>query len=406
MSNHQPPFSLHLAALALPVMLFAAPANADSLDTWNVYLGSSVSYDKNLFHLSSSANPELLIGRSDKSDTITATTLGIKVDKPYSLQRFELDLNLVNYNYQKFHYLDFTALNYDAAWRWSLTPSLKGNLSAGRQEAMNSFADTQNYRTQNVRTNDSYRADADLDVGAGWHLLGGAFRNARKNSQPYLQERDNTITSSELGVRYDFTSGSSLGYLNRIGRGTYDNLSEPSVPLLLDNRFDQVENLLFVNWPITAKTSLNARIGELERKHEHFAARDFNGTVGTLSVNWAITGSTRLLAGWTRNLASYETANSSYTTIDRYFLNPVWQISTKTALRLRYDLVDQQFSGAGTGPAIERHDRERIALLAFDWQAMNALSLTASLTNDRRTSSETGRDFKDTIALVSFMLSF
>ena len=406
MPNHLPCSRRQTVALA--GFLFFTTANADSLDTWNVSVGTSVSHHRNIFHLSDSADVRALTGSSSRSDVVTASNVGLKVSKPYSLQRFELDANLVKYDYRKFDYLDFTATNYAAAWRWSLTPNLRGNLTGSRQESLNSFTDNRNFRTRNIRTNDNYRFDADLDLSAGWHLLGGAFQTRRKNSDTFIQERDNTVTSSELGGRYDFTSGTSLGYLNRTGRGTYDNLDQPiPFPTLLDNKFSQTENLVFMSWPITAQAGLSGRIGQLKRKHDHFSARDFSGTIGSLNLNWAPGGKYKVKAGWARSLSSYETAYSSYSRIDRYFVSPVWQISAKTALRFGYDFIKQDYLG-GIAPnaATGRSDKERIALIAFDWQAMDSLSLSASFTDDKRTSNIAGMDYEDQVALISLQFGF
>lgn len=394
--------------VALAATLIGTDANADSLDTWNVSAGTSVSHHRNIFHLSDSADVQRLTGGNDRSDVVTATNVGLKVAKPYSLQRFELDLNFVKYNHRRFDYLDFTATNYAAAWRWSLTPRLHGNLSSSRQESLNSFTDNQNFRVRNVRTNDDYRFDADLDLGASWHLLGGAFQSKRKNSATFIQERDNTVTSSEFGGRYDFSTGTSLGYLNRTGRGTYDNLDQPiPFPTLLDNKFTQTENLALMSWPITTQTSLNGRVGQMKRKHNNFPARDFSGMVGAIDLNWAVGGKSHTKVGWTRTLSSYETVYSSYSRIDRYFVNPVWQVGAKTALRFRYDFLKQDYLG-GIAPdaATGRSDKERVALIAFDWQAMDSLSLSASFTDDRRTSNIVGMDFKDQIALFSLQFGF
>jgi exopolysaccharide biosynthesis operon protein EpsL len=407
MSNLKNRFSQRFVAMALPGLLFVPMASADSLDTLNVHLGSSVSYDKNLFHLSPSANTQALLGTSNRADTITATTLGLSINKPYSLQRFELDLNVVNYDYRRFDFLNFTAINYDAAWRWNLTPRLKGNLVFARQEALNNFSDSQNYRSRNVRVNESYRLDADLDVGGEFHLLGGTLRSVRTNSQTFIQERDNTVTSGEIGIRYDFTSGASLGFLHRSGRGSYDNLDQPlPMPVLLDNGFDQTESLVSMAWPITAKTSLNGRIGYLERKHDHYAARDFSGMVGGLNLNWEVTGNTRLNAGWTRNLSSYESRDSSYVTSDRFFISPLVQITAKTALRARYDYILQDYDGAIESTATTRSDKERMAMLALDWKPINALSLSASMTRHTRSSTADDRDFKDSIYMLGLRFDF
>jgi exopolysaccharide biosynthesis operon protein EpsL len=408
MPNHFPCTCQRDAVLAIAGLLLATAANADSLDTWNVSVGTSVSHDRNVFHLSDTADAQALTGSSDKSDVVTASNVGLKVSKPYSLQRFELDLGLVKYDYRKFDYLNFTATNYAAAWRWSLTPNLRGNLSSGRRQSLNSFTDNQNFRTRNIRTDDNYRFDADLDLSAGWHLLGGAFQTRRKNSATFIQERDNTVTSSEFGGRYEFSSGTSLGYLNRTGRGTYDNLEQPiPFPTLLDNKFAQTENLVFMSWPITVQTGLSGRIGQLKRKHDNYSARDYSGMVGGLDLNWVPGGKSHFKAGWARSLSSYETLYSSYSRIDRYFVSPVWQVGAKTALRFRYDYIKQDYLG-GIAPdaATGRSDGERVALIAFDWQALDSLALTVSFTDDKRTSNIVGRDFKDRIALFSLQFGF
>lgn len=396
-----------LAALALAGLLCGSAAHADNLDSWNVYIGTNVTYYSNLFLLPSSANAQLLIGTSDKSDILTATTLGLKVSKPYSLQRFELDLNLVDYRYRNFDYLNFTAPNYTAAWRWSLTPYLTGNLSSSYQESMNNFYDTRNFRQQNLRTYQNQRFDADLDLGAGWHLLGGVTQDVSENSEIFVAEGDTTINSLEAGGRYVFPSGTIVKYINRTGRGVYDNRPVPIPVVQLDNQFDQTINELSLNWPITGKTSLNGRIGWLDRSHDTFTSRDFSGTIGALSVNWNVTAKTRISGGWTRQLSAYETLYSSYTVTDSFYVNPVWQMSAKTALRFRYDYATIDYKGAIEPTSLNgRNDTLNTALLAVDWQPLNALSLSATVTDSRRTSSAPDSDYKNATAGINVQFSF
>ena len=395
------------ALLALAGLLGASVARADNLDTWNLFVGTNVTYYSNLFLLPSSANPQLLIGTSDKSDILTATTLGLKVSKPYSMQRFELDLNIVDYRYRNFDYLNFIAPNYTAAWRWSLTPYLTGNLSSSYQESMNNFYDTRNFRQQNLRTYENQRFDADLNLGAGWHLLGGVTQDVSKNSEIFVAEGDTTINSLEAGGRYDFTSGTNLKYINRTGRGVYDNRPVPVPVVLLDNQFDQTINELSLKWPITNKTSLDARIGWLDRSHDTYTERDFSGTIGALSVNWNITDKTLIRGGWTRQLSSYETLYSSYTVTDSFYVNPVWQMSAKTALRFRYDYATIDYQGAIAVTAFNgRNDTLNTTLLAVDWQPLNALSLSATVTDSRRTSNTPNNDYKNATAGINVQFSF
>ena len=372
-----------------------------------MFVSADVTYNNNLFLLPPSANTALLIGNSRKSDIITATTFGLKVNKPYSLQRFELDLNIIDYRYKNFDYLNFTAPNYSAAWRWSLTPYLHGNLTSSRQESMNNFSDTRDYKRQNLRTYENQRFDAEFELGGGWHLLGGVTQDVSKNSIIFVAEGDTTINSLEAGARYQFPSGTNLGYINRTGRGTYDNRPFPIPVILLDIQFDQSVNELSLKWPITDKTSLDARLGWLDRGHDTFTERDFSGAIGAFNLNWNVTAKSVVRGGWTRQLAAYETLYSSYTVNNSFYFNPVWQISAKTALRFRYDYMTINYLGAIAPAAFNgRSDKLKNALLAFDWQPLNALVLSATVTENRRTSSVPDNDYKNATAGINVQFNF
>lgn len=389
------------------LLLGASSVLADELDTWNVLIGSSVTHDSNLFRLSESSDTQALLGTSKRSDTIFTNNLGVKIQKPYSLQRFELDINLTDYRYKTFDYLDYTAKNYSAAWRWSLTPDLRGNLSIKRQQSLNNYSDYQNYDKQNLRTEEERRFDADLDVGAGWHVSGGVFESTRKNSAQFIEEGDTALVSSEAGLRHVFTSGASVGYLNRIGRGSYENRPQPISNRMLDNKYSQVDNELTFKWPITAKSTLDARIGWRERNHEHYSARDYSGLIGKLNLDWNISAKTRLTGEWNRELSSYQSQLSSYWIADRFTVSPIWQISAKTALRLRYDYIRRNYRAAVIASSLsDRRDNQHTGLIAFDWQPMTSLSLSASVSGEKNSSNQPNGGYKDTVGAINAQLSF
>ena len=82
--------------IGLVLLMGAGTVFADAQDTLNLTVGASLMHDDNLFRLSSDANPQALLGTSQKSDTIRVTTVGLKFAKDYSLQRFELEASLVD----------------------------------------------------------------------------------------------------------------------------------------------------------------------------------------------------------------------------------------------------------------------------------------------------------------------
>jgi len=76
-------------ALTLSALPFCVVA--DELDTIQLNASLNKTYDDNIFRQSSNAI----------SDVITITTLGFRVDKTYSLQRFTLDASYTNFKYNR-----------------------------------------------------------------------------------------------------------------------------------------------------------------------------------------------------------------------------------------------------------------------------------------------------------------
>jgi len=396
-----------MLATLLTTSNMVPPANADTDDTFKVTAGYSVRHESNLFHLSDGTDPQAAVGRSSKSDDIGIATVGLRLDKRYSLQRVELEANLVDYRYSTFDYLDFTARNYAAAWRWQLTPALQGNLTSTRTEALNSFNDYTNYRVRNIRTDETHRLDGVLEVDGAWRLLGGVAYVERTNSEPFLEEGDNRLNTIEAGVRRDFTSGSSLSLLVRQGRGEYFNRPALSPVHQLDNGFDQREQEIRLSRPAGGKTTLYGRLAHVERLHDHFPARDYSGMVGNVSVAVRATDKILLSGGVAHELTPYQSDTSSYASTDRVTLAGQWRMTAKTTLRGQYDFARRDYRGAiASTPDGERSDTQRAAKLALEWQPYRAVLLSVAVEKEERDSNQPGYDFTNSTGTVSAQFSF
>jgi exopolysaccharide biosynthesis operon protein EpsL len=383
--------------------LFCLSAQADELDTLQFYASENVQHDSNPFRLSDSADAQALIGTPSRSDTIAVTTLGFKLNKPVGLQRFELDVNLEDHRYKRFTNLDFTGVNYAAAWRWSFTPALHGNLTSDRREYVDTTADLQNFGQLNRRTARSTLLDAEYEVDGAWRVLGGVFDRVSTSSQSTF-EGDSKVRGLEVGARRVFSSGTSLAYRFRNGRGESSDIAQSFAPA---GDFKDREHEVRLDWTPSGKTTVQARLAHFDRKHDALAARDFSGVVGQADVNWAVTGKTSVLWGAARELGSYQTDTSSYYQGYRFFVAPTWKATEKIAVRLRYDHGVRDFRGPLLGVvAIDRKDTTRLASLALEWQAARALKLVGSVQRDKRTSNAPGVDYVSNSVGVLAQLSF
>lgn len=374
---------------------FSQPSDLPPILQFRV--GQSLMRDSNVFR-----SPEA----TRRSDIYGMTTLGVKFDKRYSLQRLELDVYAQDYQYQDFSELDFTALNYDAAWRWSFTPKLRGNLTADRREFVDNTADALvgpgGISAVNRRTESALGADAEYELGAAWRLVAGAFERELENTRT-TAEADSTVTGAEAGVRYVFRSGNALDYRFRRGDGEYQGQVGAGLP----QDFTDSEHEVRFEWAPTGRTSLQGRLAERDREHKGAPDRDFSGLTGRINVNWVLSGKTQLDAGFIRELSSYQTATTNYYEGDRFYVSPVWRPTAKTALRLRLEQGTRDYKGAPAGQvASGRRDKTALASLGVEWEALRALTLAATVQRDRRTSNTDGADYRANTLGVSALFRF
>jgi exopolysaccharide biosynthesis operon protein EpsL len=375
----------------------------DASQTLELRVGQRFEYDSNVFRLSSSADTAALLGTSSRSDLYGVTTLGMKFDKRYSLQRLELDIYAQNYRYRDFSALDFTSLNYAAAWRWSLTPRLHGNLTADRREMLDNTVDFYSPTEVNRRVEQAAVLDAEYEIGAALRLLGGVYERRLDNSLAQTYEADATVKGGEVGMRHVWASGNSVAYKFKSGTGEYSGrLPTPQAP----NDFSDREHELSLDLSPVPGTSVQARLAHLKRSHDGFEVRDFSGFRGQLSGSWPLTGKTRLDAGVVRELGSYQTTTASYYEGERLYISPVWKPTEKTAVRFRLDQGVRRYKGALAGvTSISRRETSTLASLSLEWEVIRPLKLGVTVQQDKRTSNA-GFDYKANLLGVSAVFSF
>ncbi len=383
------------------VALFPVAAISDELDVLQFNAGLALQHDSNVFRLSDQATNPVVAAGSGRSDTILTSSAGLKLRKPMGLQRFEADIGLEKTNYKRFSSLNFTALNYAAAWRWSLTPAFHGNLTTDSREYVDNTADVQAAGQLNRRTDRSTRLDAEYEVDGVWRLLGGAFQRTNKNSQPSTFEGDSKVIGAEAGVRYQLPFGTSVAYRFRNGKGEYTNQASA-----VSSDFNDREHEVQGEW-VGGRTKVGGRISRLERKYDTIPARDFSGFLSQIDVTYALTGKTSIFGGIVRELGSYQTNNSSYYEGTRVFVAPSWQATENIVLRARHDYGVRDFKGPLPGfAASNRSDKTNLSSLAVEWKPVRLLTLMAWLQRDRRTSNEFGADYKSNSVGISAKATF
>ena len=387
------------------IALTAPPCHADALDVVNVVAGVSSKYDDNLFRLPSGQDTSALTGRTERGDRVLTSFAGLRVDQPYSLQRFKLDLTWTAYRFQNFDYLDFDAKEYRAAWLWSLTSYLKGTLSADRKQQLNDFRDYRSYTAANIRTTENRVFDADWSPHGNWHLLAGFRQMEQTNSQVFNEDADVKVNGVNAGLKYQFPSGSSVTWMTTLRQGQFTKRAL-NAGSLLDTGYDERESEARLEWLASERSRFNLRTSHLDRTHDHFDQRDFNGWTGRLEYMWSPSAKLRLNASAAREFASYQTTESSYSQNDSVGLALGYEVSPKVKVNLNGSLYERRYLGDGVVSNIGRVDTGSSVMLGADWTPLRSLKFSASVQQNRRQANVAGADFEGNIAEVSAQILF
>jgi len=366
-------------------------------DTLQFRLGQTLEHDSNVFRLPGSLPRQ--------SDTYGVTTLGLKFDKRYGLQRIELDVSAQDYRYQHNTALDFTAVNYVAAWRWGLTPRFTGNVTANRSEYIDNTSLVQSTGVVNHRTEAAKAIDGEYDLGSAVRLLAGVFDRSVNNSVTAVSIANTSVTGGDVGVKYVFNTGNTLAYRYLKGNGEYNGLPTSTLP---SRHFSDVEHEFSFEMRPTGSTNLQGRVSHLERKRDDSAGSEFSGVVGRVNANWVITGKSSLDVGVIREISSYQpnALIPSYFVSGRVYISPVWKPTEKTAVRLRFDEGVRDYKGSLEPGYAGRRDNLNQSGVSFEWEPRRNVKLAASLAYDKRSSNIQNLDYKANVLGLSALVKF
>lgn len=330
-----------------------------------------------------------------QSDEVGVLSLGIKAEREYSLQRFRAEVEAATYKYSDLSHLDYSTLNYAAVWDWKFTPALHGVLSAERRQ----YRDITNVAATGLdevgrRTERTELLEGIYDIDGAWRALAGVSHSSSKSTLPQSWDASPTVRSARVGGGYEWASGSSLFARLRRGDGEY---GEPVLPAASAD-FRENEADLVLKWVATGKTSIDARLGHLRRRHADAPARDFSGTVGGATVNWAATGKTKVVTGLLRDLSSSGLDVGGHVRSTRFFIGPVWSATAHTTVNARYDRTVRSWRDVGEGtPQTGRRDVIQAGSIGVDWTPRPIVTVSAFVRGEKVKSTLSGGNYRNTV---------
>lgn len=382
-----------IAQQILVLALFPAIAIADENDTFQFRAGINKSFDSNVLRQS----------KNEVSDQITFETLGVKFDKKYSLQRVIFDVSYNEYSYQKSDFLNYHATNYSGAWLWSLTPSLHGNLSSSKTQSLISFRDLLT-PTKNIRTTTTNTFGFEYSPHNVWALIGSISEIENNNSRQFSAQTSSKAYRYEYGVKYSFPSGSNISLTNNHRRGEFQGRQLNPV-LQFDNGYEENEVDLAFEKVDDGKSTLNAKLGYLNREYNNFSERDYKSFLGSLDYMYTLTGKVKLDLNLSRFVGVFETATSTYTITDAVRAGVFYDVTGKIQSGLNLRLSTRDFEGRGQFDTSGRLDKERSVSAFVSWNPLRNVGITLRTTKSYRDSTVNNFDFDDLLTSVNVDLA-
>ncbi|MFD0930256.1 XrtB/PEP-CTERM-associated polysaccharide biosynthesis outer membrane protein EpsL [Methylophilus glucosoxydans] len=361
--------------------LYLANTHADEFDTFQFSTSVNRTWDNNLFRLSD----------NERSDQITTYSAGVKFDKRYSLQRFIVNVNYLDYKYQRNDFLNFDTINYDATWQWSLSPSLTGTLLSSRTRALNGFGDFR-LLTQNIRTNatNQFRAEySPYKVGA---LIAGFTETRLENSQTFNAQTDFDATAFDYGARYNFPSGTNMTLLGHKRQSHYSNRVLSPI-LLFDNGYSEDEFEFDIVFKATGKSNLSSKLAHLSREYDNYSVRDYGVWYGNIKYDLFLTGKLKTSFDFSRVVGAFESSYSTYTVTDAVSVNTSYFVSEKLILSVNGRYAKRDFKQAVVPDRPSRNDDERSIGAAVTWQPVKSVSVIVNTTKSSRDASSAYNQF-------------
>ncbi|HWI82319.1 outer membrane beta-barrel protein [Ramlibacter sp.] len=318
------------------------------------------------------------------SDQALIAGIGARADRRYGLQRFRADIEANTYRYDRQSDLNYSVFNYALAWDWSLTPRLHGVASADRKQYREVATDPVALVNRvGKRTERNEVLEGVFEAGAALRLMAGASHTKASSTEPATWDASPSVTSARVGVGYELGSGTSLWGRYRRGDGSY---GDPT-PGASTGDFKENEADLLLKWPVSGKTSVEARLGHLERNHDTNTRRDFSGMVGSAGVSWDVTGKTRVIAGVSRDLSATGLATGGHVQSNRFYVGPVWKATSLIAVNARYDRVSRDWKNVPAGSAeVGRNESIEMLSAGVEWEPRRWLAVSGYVRGERQKS--------------------
>lgn len=376
-----------------------------AIDKFSPYAYTKVLYDSNIFKMSGDEEAIARLGDNNRDDTIGYLGAGFDSDLKLSRQHLLLQAQVERAKYDTFDDLDHTNVQGIATWAWQVGNLWSGNLGYDYVRRLRSFNQDQTPE-KDMKTGKKGFLDAGYQIHPDLRLIAGITL-----SDVSFQERDNLDRDANSG-RFEFQYRNTRN--TRVGlRAEYtaNDLNDQDVAgISISNDYKETEISGLFYWEGSAKSNLEARFGYTTQSYDDLDDRDYNGTTGSLTFQWLVTGKTTIDFSTWRETSTLFDEVTTYVLSQGVSIQPSWSVTPVITVSAEGSYENDDFKGENdirTALGGQRRDDDTWrGRISARWDPRDYLSLSIGYERTDRDSSIELNDFDDKKADARVQVNF
>lgn len=393
---------LAIRVLALAAAAAFAPSSwALFQDRVEVFAGQNVTYDSNVFRISSQLDPMATIGESSLADTSTTTMVGFNANIPISLQKLQASYTWTHTRYNRFDDLDFNGGFGRLAYLYAFEDKVTGEVGATHQKGLSTFTNIQE-RIPDFVTSKTFFANGAWLLTPRYRLHGAFIYSQQEHTATQRLVQDLERTSMEGGLSYVTPQANRIGGAIRVEKGRLPTDSVFS-GVNFDNSYDQVGAGLIGHYTLSGLTQLDARVEYVKREYDQQSSRNYSGPMFAVSWTYTPTGKLTFLTTASRDVGPLEDINTSFVLVTGITAKGTWAVSDKVSVQGNLGYSVWEYT-AVVGNSFE--NRVRNAGLGVAWRPYTRVLVQAGVSREKRTSTLQFSDYTVDIATLEARIGF
>lgn len=388
------------------MMVAGLPVHAEGIVDIKPYVGTSLTYDDNVFRFSNTDQAEAAFGSSKISDIITRAEVGVNVDLRLSRQLISLTSNIKKNRYNHFKQLDNTGESFGIEWDWSYGSKLFGAIGATRSKALTSFDDLR-VASGNIRNATRSYASINWQLHPNWlaSLKGSTSNTKNSNVNFFGINAENNVV--QAGIQYLSPKLTQVSISYRQIDTDFEDRTNLGSLILFGDKLRKKEVLLSGAWRPTPKLAFSSKLTHFKLNYNNadfnvLPQRSVDGVNKRVNISYAASAKTTLSISAFSELYELQDTLSTYVDVTGLTFNPSWRASEKVNITGNFQIDKRDFLGSTVFGSRDRIDRSRNASVNVIYLPTTKTFVQLSYSKGKRTSNNDFFEFQYNLLSLNF----